>query len=210
MEEQDAYVRHQVDNNPHDPFWRALGLVLRQFDGLVEGYRARAATATTVTNAATANATTAGQILGGELYGNLTKRDLLFMNGNGELYDVLAKPRNTTTKTPTTTTTTTKEGSNDNQQQNNDTDQQSNDNNQQGNVHQQNNDIQVGFNPATADSYTDPSLGPQELFMRIAGSGRCSALVKVGGVGVLVGSFGVLVGTVCCGCLFIAVLCCWC
>lgn len=122
LEEQDAWVRQQVDQYQEDDvFWRALGLVLRQFDGLVEGYRARV------------SAEGSSQA---HVYGNLTKRDLLFMNGNGELYDVLAMPRGNESRA-------------------------------------------LGFNPHGAASFDDPSLTPDMLFTRLAGSGKCSALVKV-------------------------------
>lgn len=121
LEEQDAWVRQQVQAHADDPFWRALGLVMRQFDGLVDGYQARARAE--------------GPAKSHE-FGNLTKRDLLFINGNGELYDVLAKPRNIS-------------------------------------------DDRLHFNPRSPRSFDDPSLSPGELFTRLAGSGKCSALIKV-------------------------------
>lgn len=120
-------MRQQVDANPDDQFWRALGLVLKQFDGLVDGYRARVSSEGPAAS---------------HVYGNLTKRDLLFMNGNGELYDVLAKPRNIT---------------------------------EPGNTA----DGLLRFNPHSAASFDDPSLSPGALFTRLAGSGKCSALIKV-------------------------------
>ena len=47
-------------------YWRMLGLVLRQFDGIVAGYQARHA----------ADPSSLPQ---------LTRRDLVFLNGNGAL-----------------------------------------------------------------------------------------------------------------------------
>lgn len=40
---QEAWVNEQLKSAPaDDPYWRLLGLVQRQFDGLVDGYQARA------------------------------------------------------------------------------------------------------------------------------------------------------------------------
>ncbi len=42
LEAQEAWVNQQVAANPEDPYWRLLGLINTQFDGLVAGYQAAA------------------------------------------------------------------------------------------------------------------------------------------------------------------------
>ena len=63
----DVWCRAQVAANPNVPFFRALGLVLRQFDGLLAGYSASP--------------------VGGSL--PLTVWDFQMLNGVGDLFDLV-------------------------------------------------------------------------------------------------------------------------
>ncbi|KNC85116.1 hypothetical protein SARC_02671, partial [Sphaeroforma arctica JP610] len=40
LRDQLLWTRSQVQKNPNDRYWKAVGLVQAQFDGLVQGYRA--------------------------------------------------------------------------------------------------------------------------------------------------------------------------
>ena len=60
-----TYVSLQVKKNGESALWQMLDLVLTQFDGLVAGYQAR--------HAYDSNALP-----------SLSRRDLIFLNGNGE------------------------------------------------------------------------------------------------------------------------------
>jgi hypothetical protein len=60
-----AYMRSSVAASPGDPYWRNVGYVLRQFDGLVAGYRSTAPAAET-----------------------LTEMDLLIIQSIGDLSDI--------------------------------------------------------------------------------------------------------------------------
>jgi hypothetical protein len=71
---QERWAAAQVKSHPRDSYWQMLGLLSQQFEGLVEGYQARAA------------AQPAGS-LGG--VGRLAREDIVFLNSNGDLYDVL-------------------------------------------------------------------------------------------------------------------------
>eukprot|EP00656_Telonema_subtile_P008417 TRINITY_DN1392_c0_g1_i1.p1 TRINITY_DN1392_c0_g1~~TRINITY_DN1392_c0_g1_i1.p1 ORF type:complete len:578 (-),score=100.78 TRINITY_DN1392_c0_g1_i1:111-1844(-) len=66
LNDNDQYVREMVASNINDPFWRALGLVLAQFDGLMAGY-AQAAPATEA----------------------LSLFDFQMLNGVGDLFDLI-------------------------------------------------------------------------------------------------------------------------
>lgn len=39
---QQRWMENQVAQNPSDPFWKAVGLVLNQYEGLYKGYNAAA------------------------------------------------------------------------------------------------------------------------------------------------------------------------
>jgi hypothetical protein len=43
LKEQSIWATGQVLANPEDPYWVMVGLVIQQFEGLVQGYQARAA-----------------------------------------------------------------------------------------------------------------------------------------------------------------------
>jgi hypothetical protein len=88
IQEQDRWVRGQCgasrsdDNDgaaakqPDARFWAAVCLVLRQFDGLKAGYRARRAAL--------------GAAGGGDsAAGRMSDWDFLFLESNGDLYDVI-------------------------------------------------------------------------------------------------------------------------
>jgi hypothetical protein len=66
--QQEEWLNKQVAAHPSDPFWQVVGLLQAQLDGLYEGYAA-----------AVSAARAAGQEA--EL---LSRKDMLFMNSNGE------------------------------------------------------------------------------------------------------------------------------
>ncbi|CAK0735312.1 hypothetical protein CVIRNUC_000560 [Coccomyxa viridis] len=70
LEQQDRWSRSQVKDNGDSTLWRMLGLVLAQFDGIVAGYQAR-------------------QAADPDALPDLSRRDLIFLNGNGEVCDLL-------------------------------------------------------------------------------------------------------------------------
>lgn len=91
LEEQERWLEAQVEAHASDdPHWRAVGLVVAQFNGLVEGYQARARQASSSAAAAvpgrrmaSAAPADAGSV------GWLDRADLVFLNNNGELYDII-------------------------------------------------------------------------------------------------------------------------
>lgn len=83
----EAQVEAHASDDPH---WRAVGLVMAQSNGLVEGYQARARQASSSAAAAvpgrrmaSAAPADAGSV------GWLDRADLVFLNNNGELYDII-------------------------------------------------------------------------------------------------------------------------
>ena len=60
-------------------YWTAVALMLRQWDGLVAGYEARAAAAAAAGGAEA------------DAVGRLSRADLLFLHSNGDLYDLIDK-----------------------------------------------------------------------------------------------------------------------
>ena len=68
-----------MHKNKRDARWRAIGLVQEQFSGLVEGYQARA----------NAEGSTASARDGSPTVGWLSIDDLVFLNNNGDLYDII-------------------------------------------------------------------------------------------------------------------------
>ncbi|KAK9795552.1 hypothetical protein WJX73_006243 [Symbiochloris irregularis] len=71
LEDQDRWARQQAEQG-RTAYASMLGLILAQFDGLVAGYNARQQ-----------------QVNDSTRLPALTKRDFLFVNGNGELYDII-------------------------------------------------------------------------------------------------------------------------
>ncbi|KAG2442565.1 hypothetical protein HXX76_002651 [Chlamydomonas incerta] len=98
LEVQEAWVNEQLKSAPaDDPYWRLLGLVQRQFDGLVDGYQNRAGQ-----EAGRRQGQQQGQVGrrmapgGGAGSGNedvavgwLERRDMMFLNSNGDVYDII-------------------------------------------------------------------------------------------------------------------------
>ncbi|KAF8067359.1 Acsf3 [Scenedesmus sp. PABB004] len=86
---QEAWLRRQAAARASDPYWRVMALLLAQLDGLWEGYDAA------MTAAAAASAAAAREAGGGAAAGaphhehRLTREGVVFLNSNGELYDVL-------------------------------------------------------------------------------------------------------------------------
>jgi hypothetical protein len=72
LDTNEAWTAAQVAANPHDPFWRAQGLVATQFDGLLAGVQAAAADADLAGGAAA-----------------VTKFDLQMVNGVGDFFDLI-------------------------------------------------------------------------------------------------------------------------
>ncbi|KXZ56769.1 hypothetical protein GPECTOR_1g693 [Gonium pectorale] len=113
LEDQEAWAAAHIRTAPpSDPYWRLLGLVQQQFHGLVAGYQQRAreeAARRAERRAAAAARRAAGRrLLGGEgegvgagaeeeaggddddvAVGWLERRDLLFLNSNGDVYDIV-------------------------------------------------------------------------------------------------------------------------
>lgn len=76
LKEQEAWVKQQVlEKRDAEPQWRAVGLVQTQFDGLVEGYQAAAAECANTAGCASVD--------------QLDRSALVFLNNNGELYDII-------------------------------------------------------------------------------------------------------------------------
>ncbi|EAY00683.1 Laminin A family protein [Trichomonas vaginalis G3] len=65
MEKNLEWTRNQVKANSSDPYWKSVGLILNQFDGLVEGYK-----------------------LAAPVYEPLRMMDLLFIQSVGDVYDL--------------------------------------------------------------------------------------------------------------------------
>ena len=72
LDTNEAWTAAQVAANPHDPFWRAQGLVATQFNGLLAGVQAAAADADLAGGAAA-----------------VTKFDLQMVNGVGDFFDLI-------------------------------------------------------------------------------------------------------------------------
>ncbi|KAG2448337.1 hypothetical protein HYH02_006919 [Chlamydomonas schloesseri] len=107
LEVQEAWVNEQLKSAPADePYWRLIGLVQRQFDGLVDGYQARAKQEQGQEQrlqqqvaAGQQGGVKGGRRMaagGGEGSGNedvavgwLERRDLMFLNSNGDVYDIM-------------------------------------------------------------------------------------------------------------------------
>ena len=79
LNDQERWLRDQVHKNKRDAHWRAIGLVQEQFSGLVEGDQARA----------NAEGSTASARDGSPNVGWLSIDDLVFLNNNGDLYDII-------------------------------------------------------------------------------------------------------------------------
>ncbi|PNW85360.1 hypothetical protein CHLRE_03g182750v5 [Chlamydomonas reinhardtii] len=105
LEVQEAWVNEQLKSAPaDDPYWRLLGLVQRQFDGLVDGYQARAqqeeagqkqqhqqGQRQAGRKAGRRMAPGGGTGSGNEdvAVGWLERRDMMFLNSNGDVYDII-------------------------------------------------------------------------------------------------------------------------
>eukprot|EP00798_Chlamydomonas_sp_ICE-L_P002443 gene2443-8767_t len=76
-----------TENEESHPIWRVVDLVITQFEGLVSGYLAR------VLHEKEKYATEGGGAASNRVkhhkVGDLTREDLVFLNNNGELYDVI-------------------------------------------------------------------------------------------------------------------------
>lgn len=80
LDDQESWLSCQVrKNQKHDAHWRAIGLVQEQFQGLVDGYQARAS----------AEGSTELARNGSLAVGWLDLDDLVFLNNNGDLYDII-------------------------------------------------------------------------------------------------------------------------
>eukprot|EP00879_Flechtneria_rotunda_P007490 GHRR01007858.1.p1 GENE.GHRR01007858.1~~GHRR01007858.1.p1 ORF type:complete len:452 (+),score=148.73 GHRR01007858.1:378-1733(+) len=71
--QQEQWLHQQVAANQQDPYWQVVGLLLGQFDGLYAGYW-------------TAMGAEAGNNGSDRI---LAREEVLFLNSNGELYDIL-------------------------------------------------------------------------------------------------------------------------
>lgn len=77
LRDQDTWTRQQLQQNgTSDLYWRGVDLVMRQFDGMVDGFEAR-------------RQHEQGQGADGVQLPELGKDGFLFTNGNGELYDII-------------------------------------------------------------------------------------------------------------------------
>ncbi|KAG2499896.1 hypothetical protein HYH03_002184 [Edaphochlamys debaryana] len=96
LEQQDAWVTERLASaDPEDPYWRVLGLVQAQFAGLVDGYQ-RAAREEAAENKARRSGGARRLLEGGTEQladdvraGWLDRRELMFLNSNGDVYDIM-------------------------------------------------------------------------------------------------------------------------
>eukprot|EP00775_Hariotina_reticulata_P011811 gene11811-11955_t len=79
IKHQEHWLKQQAAAHKHDPFWQVVVLLQAQVDGLYEGYAA-------AMTAAEAEASAAGKQLE---VSPLGREDIIFLNSNGELYDLL-------------------------------------------------------------------------------------------------------------------------
>ncbi|CAL8471420.1 g10962 [Coccomyxa elongata] len=70
LKRQEEWARREVSEHQESSYWQMLGLLFEQFDGLVAGYNAR-------------------HHLEPDRIPALSRLDFVFVNGNGELYDLL-------------------------------------------------------------------------------------------------------------------------
>ncbi|GIL42922.1 hypothetical protein Vafri_750 [Volvox africanus] len=94
LERQEVWVNEQIRAAPEDPYWQLLGLVQAQFDGLVGGYKARARQEQQRRRARRRLVGRGGGRGGDEFdddvaVGWLERRDLMFLNSNGDVYDII-------------------------------------------------------------------------------------------------------------------------
>ncbi|KAG7668518.1 hypothetical protein KSW81_005282 [Nannochloris sp. 'desiccata'] len=142
-------------------FWDATCLAIRQFDGVVAGYQARASEA---------RRTHEKRDFDDDVMGTMSYSDFLFMESNGDLYDVIDKmdPTQRPSWSPGGETEETADEDLENQAQ--DDDQQ---------YKEATRPYKVSAMQAAPPPPPPPPPSAEKLFHDLALSGKCSALVKI-------------------------------